>query len=104
MTAPAFEQARLKVGTLDIGVLLALAGGFLDGFTWVGHGRVFANAMTGNVVLLGINCLSGSWQTGFHHLSAILAFLAGVCVAQAMQLRSRHPPSPLRYRFKPSAR
>jgi uncharacterized membrane protein YoaK (UPF0700 family) len=98
MTTSAFEKARLNVGTLDISALLALAGGFLDGFTYVGHGHVFANSMTGNVVLLGINCLSGSWQTGFHHFLAILAFLAGVCVSQAMQLRSKRrdisPPYP----------
>src|ERR1035437_2314777 len=84
-----FEEARLRVGTLGIGSLLASAGGFLDGFTYVGHGHVFANAMTGNVVLLGINCFSGSWRTGLDHLPAILCFLAGVWVAQALQLRAR---------------
>jgi uncharacterized membrane protein YoaK (UPF0700 family) len=86
MTPPAFEEAKQRVGTLGISALLAAAGGFLDGFTYVGHGHVFANAMTGNVVLLGINCLSGSWRTGLKHLPAILCFLAGIWVAQAMQL------------------
>ena len=33
--------------------LLSSSGGFLDAFTYVGHGQVFANSMTGNVVLLG---------------------------------------------------
>jgi uncharacterized membrane protein YoaK (UPF0700 family) len=89
MASLGFEEARLRVGTLVIGALLASAGGFLDGFTYVGHGHVFANAMTGNVVLLGINCLSGSWHTAFRHLPAILAFVVGVCVSQAMQLHSR---------------
>ncbi len=86
MTPSAFEEARQRVGTLGISALLAAAGGFLDGFTYVGHGHVFANSMTGNVVLLGINCFSGSWRTALNHLPAILAFLAGVWVAQAMQL------------------
>jgi uncharacterized membrane protein YoaK (UPF0700 family) len=90
MASLAFEEARLRVGTLSIGALLAAAGGFLDGFTYVGHGHVFANAMTGNVVLLGINCLAGSWRTALHLLPAILAFLVGVCVSQTMQLYSRH--------------
>jgi uncharacterized membrane protein YoaK (UPF0700 family) len=89
MASLAFEEARLRVGTLGVGALLALAGGFLDGFTYVGHGHVFANAMTGNVVLLGINFLTGSWRTAFHHVPAILAFVAGVCVSQAMQLSSK---------------
>jgi uncharacterized membrane protein YoaK (UPF0700 family) len=89
MTSPGFEEARQRVGTLVISAMLAWAGGFLDGFMYVGHGHVFANSMTGNVVLLGINCLSGSWQTAFHHVPAILAFLAGVCVSQAMQLHAK---------------
>ena len=86
------------MGTLDIGVLLAAAGGFLDGFTYVGHGHVFANAMTGNVVLLGISCYSGSWKTARHFLPAILAFVVGVSVSQIMQLHSKRrdvsPPYP----------
>jgi uncharacterized membrane protein YoaK (UPF0700 family) len=98
MASSAFEQARLRVGTLGIGVLLASAGGFLDGFTYVGHGHVFANAMTGNVVLLGISCYSGSWKTALHLLPAILAFVVGVSVSQIMQLRSKRrdisPPYP----------
>lgn len=84
-----FEEARSRVGTLEVGALLAAAGGFLDGFTYAGHGHVFANAMTGNVVLLGINCFSGAWQEGLRHLQAILAFVVGVCTAQAIQLRSK---------------
>src|SRR6202041_1996670 len=88
MASPGYEEARQRVGTLVISALLASAGGFLDGFMYVGHGHVFANSMTGNVVLLGINCLSGSWQTGFRHLVAILSFLAGVCVSQVMLLHA----------------
>jgi uncharacterized membrane protein YoaK (UPF0700 family) len=66
--------------------LLAAAGGFLDGFTYVGHGHVFANAMTGNVVLLGINCVAGSWGAAFLHLPPIFAFLLGISAARAIQL------------------
>jgi len=89
MPSLTFEQARQRVGTLGIGALLAAAGGFLDGFTYVGHGHVFANAMTGNVVLLGISCFSGSWRTALHLLPPILAFVVGVSVSEAMQLRSK---------------
>jgi uncharacterized membrane protein YoaK (UPF0700 family) len=87
MASLGFEEARHRIGTLSIAGLLAWAGGFLDGFTYIGHGHVFANAMTGNVVLLGIDCLSGSWLTAFRHLPAIAAFLVGVSVAHAVELR-----------------
>src|SRR5450432_4564827 len=55
--------------------VLAAAGGFLDAFTYIGHGHVFANAMTGNVVLLGINAVGRNWHQSFRHLPPILAFL-----------------------------
>lgn len=85
----AFDDAKVRVGTLSISALLAAAGGFLDGFTYAGHGHVFANAMTGNVVLLGINLVSGSWPTALRHIPPIVAFLVGVSVALAMQLHSQ---------------
>ena len=76
--------------------LLAVAGGFLDGFTYVGHGHVFANAMTGNVVLLGISCFSRELGSGLRHLPPILMFVLGVSVAKALEMpaakrRLRHP-------------
>ena len=76
--------------------LLAVAGGFLDGFTYVGHGHVFANAMTGNVVLLGIGCFSGALGPGLRHLPPILMFVLGVAVAKLLEMPAmarllRHP-------------
>ena len=35
--------------SIKVAVLLTVAGGFLDAFTYVGHGGVFANSMTGNL-------------------------------------------------------
>jgi uncharacterized membrane protein YoaK (UPF0700 family) len=89
ITSLGFEEAGLRVATLAIGALLAFTGGFLDGFMYVGHGHVFANSMTGNVVLLGINLLAGSWQTAIHRLPAILAFLVGVGVSQTILLHAK---------------
>jgi uncharacterized membrane protein YoaK (UPF0700 family) len=87
--AAAFDRAaetKALVPTLANSALLATAGGYLDGFTWIGHGHVFANAMTGNVVLLAIYSVSGSWSTGFRHLPPILMFLLGVSAARAIHL------------------
>ncbi len=79
------EQAASRLGN---SALLALAGGFLDGFTYLGHGHVFANAMTGNVVLLALGCVSGMFENGLRHLPPILMFLLGVTVARALQMPS----------------
>lgn len=91
-----FEDAKARVSVLRIAALLAAAGGFLDAFTFVGHGRVFANAMTGNVVLLGIDFLDRSWSQALRHFPPIIAFLVGVTVSATLHLyaRRRHlgPP------------
>jgi uncharacterized membrane protein YoaK (UPF0700 family) len=71
-----------KLGeTFPLAILLSCAGGYLDAFTWVGQGGVFANAQTGNVVLLGINAAAGQWSEAVHHLMPILAFTFGVYAA-----------------------
>src|SRR5580658_6145873 len=50
---------RTRPEDLPTGLLLAGVGGFLDAYTFVGRGGVFANAQTGNIVLLGVRC---GWQ------------------------------------------
>jgi uncharacterized membrane protein YoaK (UPF0700 family) len=68
--------------------LLAAVGGFLDAFTYFGHGRVFANAMSGNVVLLGAFAASRQWTQALRHVLPIAAFLFGVAAAQLPRLRA----------------
>ncbi len=40
---------------LTVASLLTLSGGYLDAYTYVGHGHVLARTITGNVALHGIN-------------------------------------------------
>lgn len=77
--------------TLEVAALLTVSGGFLDAFTWVGHGHVFANAMTGNVVLLGVFATAGNWPQAWRHLPPIVAFICGVLTARLIGHRSPRP-------------
>jgi len=72
--------------SLWVAALLAAVGGFLDAFTYFGHGRVFANAMTANVVLLGVAAAGGDWRQSLRHALPIAAFLCGVAIAQLPQI------------------
>lgn len=54
--------------------LLALSGGLLDAYTYLCRGGVFANAQTGNMVLLAIRAAEGKWQEAGRYLIPILAF------------------------------
>lgn len=71
-------------------MLLAIVGGFLDAYTFVGRGGVFCNAQTGNIVLLGIYLSTGKWQSALNHIPPILAFIMGVFLAEAIK-RSKSP-------------
>src|SRR5437762_10244378 len=67
--------------SLLVACLLTMSGGFLDAFTWLSLGGVFANSQTGNVVFLGMYAALGQWHEAAHHIPPILAFLAGAWVA-----------------------
>src|ERR1700684_2079146 len=76
-------------------MLLSLAGGFLDAFTWVGHGGVCANAQTGNVVLFGVLAASGKWTEALYHVPPVVAFLVGVFLANWLRIAGgRRAPLP----------
>jgi uncharacterized membrane protein YoaK (UPF0700 family) len=90
------EAAADRAASLGLSACLVTAGGFLDGYTFVGHGHVFTNAMTGNVVLLGIEVLSFQPQQALNHLTPLLTFVIGIWAARALHLRAadRGKPSP----------
>lgn len=73
--------------SLPVGLLLALAGGLLDGYSYLNRGQVFATAETGNIVLMGINLAQGQLDQALHYLLPILAFALGVLAAELLRRR-----------------
>jgi uncharacterized membrane protein YoaK (UPF0700 family) len=67
--------------SLLVASLLSMSGGFLDAFTWLSLGGVFANSQTRNFVFLGMYAALGKWHQGGHHIPPIVAFLAGAWVS-----------------------
>lgn len=68
-----------------LGIMLALTGGFLDAYTYITRGGVFANAQTGNIVLMGINLAKGDFERVFHYVVPILAFALGILIAEVIK-------------------
>ncbi len=68
--------------SMILAVFLTLAGGFQDAYSYNCRGKVFANAQTGNIVLLGQNLAQGAWGKAVHYLMPLLAFVAGVYVTE----------------------
>lgn len=63
-----------------IAALLAFVGGFMDVYTYLTRGKVFANAQTGNIVLFGMHLASGEWVSAFSYFIPVMAFVAGIFV------------------------
>lgn len=79
------RQNKETAESVRLGVLLAIVGGFLDAYTFVCRGGVFANAQTGNIVLVGIEATKGNWRQAVMAALPIWAFVLGVLVAEGIK-------------------
>lgn len=76
--------------SLRLGTVLTLAGGLQDAYSYNCRGQVFANAQTGNIVLLGQSLAGGQWAVALHYVFPLLAFLAGVYASEWVRHLGRH--------------
>lgn len=80
-----FSRSVPSKETLTVGLLLALAGGALDAYTFIFRGGVFANAQTGNIALLGISVAGRNWLAIAHNLVPVAAYFAGVFLTEVFK-------------------
>ncbi len=69
------------VECLTAACILSAVGGFLDIYSYLLRGHVFANAVTGNIVLLGLGTATTAWSNCGKYLWAILSYALGVFTA-----------------------
>jgi uncharacterized membrane protein YoaK (UPF0700 family) len=67
--------------TLWFAVLLTLANGFLDAYTYIARGHVFANVQTANVIFSAIHVSERQFSAALAHLWPLLAFITGMLLA-----------------------
>lgn len=84
------EPTRQMSEAFRNSIFLALSGGFQDAYTYFTRDGVFANAQTGNVVLMSTNFMTGKWEEGLKYLFPILAFALGVLVADLIQKKFKY--------------
>ncbi len=73
-----------------LSAVLSFSGGLQDAYTYNVRGHVFANAQTGNVVLMSQNFMTGNWSDGLHYLFPLAAFAAGVFAAERIESRCKN--------------
>ena len=70
-------------------MFLSASGGLQDAYTYIGRGKVFANAQTGNIVLMSQSLFEGDLARFFHYFVPVLSFALGVAAAECIRLRWR---------------
>ena len=69
---------RQMSDSLVTAAFVVLSGGFQDAYTYCCRGKVFANAQTGNIVLMSANLLSGEAAHSVKYIVPLLSFLLGI--------------------------
>ena len=60
---------------------IILSGGLQDAYTYCCRDKVFANAQTGNIVLMSTHLFAGDWAGVFRYFVPLISFMAGIFVA-----------------------
>ncbi len=63
-------------------IFIVLSGGFQDAYTYMCRDEVFANAQTGNIVLMSANLFQGEFKNCVRYLIPVLSFMIGTYVAE----------------------
>lgn len=83
------RSKRQMSESLQLGAVLALAGGFMDAYSYMCRGHVFANAQTGNILLMGVHLSQGEWGDALHYLFPVMSFVVGLALADLFRLIRR---------------
>lgn len=76
-----FTKQEQMSEALFLNLILAFSGGFQDAYTYMVRDNVFANAQTGNVVLMSTYLMQGLWQRGLMYLFPLFSFMAGIFIS-----------------------
>lgn len=80
------NEERLQMSeSFLLAALLAIVGGFLDAYSYLLRGHVFANAQTGNIVLFGVYLQKGDIHKTLYYFIPILAFALGVILVEIVK-------------------
>ncbi len=79
------QSALVASQRMRVAYLLTMVGGFLDAYTYVERGGVFANAQTGNIVKLGISLANDAHDQYLFYFIPICAFAMGLISAKLIE-------------------
>lgn len=73
---------RLVSERIVFGVLLSVAGGLMDAYSYLARGGVFATGQTGNFVCIAVRLAQGDVWKALNHVVPIVFFFLGIFLSQ----------------------
>lgn len=80
------SKAKQASDSIKLAIILALSGGFMDAYSYIFRGHVFANAQTGNMLLLGVNLAEGNFDLAIRYLFPICSFAIGITISDYIHI------------------
>lgn len=79
-----FEKVKISQmsDSFITAIFVVLSGGFQDAYTYMCRDEVFANAQTGNIVLMSSHLFQGEFKSCVKYLIPLISFMIGTYVAE----------------------
>ncbi len=87
------KRSKQMSESIELGMVLAMAGGFMDAYSYICRDQVFANAKTGNILLLGVSISEHNWSLAFRYAFPVLAFTIGIALADLVKINWKEESS-----------
>ena len=81
------KRAKQASESIELGILLALVGGFMDAYSYIGRDHVFSNAQTGNILLTAVHISQGEFSEAARYLLPVVAFAVGIMLSDFIHAR-----------------
>lgn len=76
------QPRRLLSERIIFGILLSVAGGLMDAYSYLARGGVFATGQTGNFVCIAVRLAQGDLWKALNHVVPIVFFFLGIFLSQ----------------------
>ena len=83
-------KSRQTSESFLLSAIVSASGGFQDAYTYNLRDKVFANAQTGNIVLMSQHLMQREWTKGLRYLLPILSFAVGILIAEQVSFHYRN--------------
>lgn len=81
------KRAKQISESIELAIFLAMSGGLMDAYSYLYRGEVFANAQTGNMLLMGVYASQADWHHALQYFFPVISFALGISLCEFIHLK-----------------